>query len=123
MADLLQPIDILAGDKLSLQPIRRLAPATSSPVPIDRNMLAIEAQLTDGQTFMMHCTELTPDRRPNDDYIIMAQTRPGEVSGLLRGVAIYVRGQLHQRLEMSGRIGLTQGLQLVFNFAPRELRL
>lgn len=142
MADIIDPSAILAGDKASANPMRRLAPgvplqgfgavpsqvlsaaiSAASTTPIDRNLLAIEATLAAERTFMLHCVELNPHRSPGDDYSIAAFSHPGEFSGPVHGLAAYIRGKLHQRFDLEANVGITQALQLVFTFTARELRL
>lgn len=132
MADIIDPADILSGDKGSTRPTRRLTPGTVTAEAqtlhreINRNQLEIKAVMSDGREHQLRCVEGDPNDlsiQPVGRYIITAFTNPGELVGDLVKLKVYVRGQFHQEIEHQAHIGLTQGIRMTFDFGPSELRL
>ena len=136
MADIVDPADILSGDKTSTQPTRRLAPGgrldagvytTEAPMmrEIDRNQVAIKAVMSDGREQHLRCVEGSTDitMAATGRFLITAYTNPGELYGEMCKLKIYVRGRFHQEVDHRVQIGLTQGVQMTFDFGPAELGL
>jgi hypothetical protein len=132
MADIIDPADILSGDKGSTRPTRRLAPGTvvaeEQPLhrEINRNQLEIKAVMADGREHLLRCVEGDPDDLSmvrGGRYIVTAYTNPGELVGTMLKLKVYVRGRFHQEIEHQVQIGLTQGVRMTFDFGPSELGL
>lgn len=132
MADIIDPSDILSGDKGSPRQTRRLSPSTvvaqEEPLhrEIDRNQLEIKAVMSDGREHHLRCIEGDPDDlslQPIGRFIITAFTNPGELVGDMVKLKVYVRGRFHQEIEHQVHIGMTQGVRMTFDFGPSELRL